>query len=217
MATIMRVGGGGSASLLPRGYTQLDYIESTGTQYINTRVAPVSEEFRIAIDFEYTDRNNTSCLFGAQSSGEYSLVAYGPPQFYVGDSIALLSKNISQNRRYTLDCYTSNGVLYTVWDGVPSSTPYSGQIYKGGSLYLFANNNQGNAANHAYAKVYSCQIYDNGTLVRDFVPCTNATGAVGLYDVVNSKFYNNEGTGMFVDGALIAEYAEALRTLGVEV
>lgn len=50
-------------------------------------------------------------------------------------------------------------------------------------------------------KLYACQIYDNGTLVRDFYPCTNESGAVGLYDLVGKQFYSNAGTGAFVAGA----------------
>jgi hypothetical protein len=40
-------------------------------------------------------------------------------------------------------------------------------------------------------KLYSCQIYDNGTLIRDYVPCLNEVGVVGLYDKVENKFYGN--------------------------
>ena len=48
------------------------------------------------------------------------------------------------------------------------------------------------------AKLYSCQIYDNGTLVRDYVPCMTADGEVGLYDVVTRMFFGNAGTGVFI-------------------
>lgn len=48
--------------------------------------------------------------------------------------------------------------------------------------------------------MYSCKIYDNETLVRNFVPCKNASGAVGLYDTVEGQFYANAGTGTFTAG-----------------
>lgn len=48
--------------------------------------------------------------------------------------------------------------------------------------------------------MYSCKIYDNETLVRNFVPCKNASGAVGLYDTVGAQFYANAGTGTFTAG-----------------
>ena len=52
-------------------------------------------------------------------------------------------------------------------------------------------------------RCYSCQIYDNGTLIRDFAPCVNPQGEVGLYDKVNKRFYRNEGTGLFRAGPSI--------------
>ena len=49
-------------------------------------------------------------------------------------------------------------------------------------------------------KLRSCKIYDNGTLVRDFIPCKNASGVIGLWDDVNSAFYQNAGSGTFTAG-----------------
>ena len=48
-------------------------------------------------------------------------------------------------------------------------------------------------------KLYYLEIYDNGLLVRSFVPCIrDEDGTIGLYDVVNNKFYTNQGTGSFM-------------------
>lgn len=50
-------------------------------------------------------------------------------------------------------------------------------------------------------KLYSFKIYDNGTLIRDFIPCYRvADNEVGLYDIVNNQFYTNQGTGSFTKG-----------------
>ena len=40
----------------------------------------------------------------------------------------------------------------------------------------------------------------SGEVIRKFVPCKNASGAVGLYDTVNGQFYANAGTGSFTAG-----------------
>jgi hypothetical protein len=45
-----------------------------------------------------------------------------------------------------------------------------------------------------------CQIYDDGVLVRDFIPCQDPNGVAGMYDTLNNKFYANAGTGDFVTG-----------------
>lgn len=56
--------------------------------------------------------------------------------------------------------------------------------------------------NKVNSKLYSCQIR-KGTdlpLVRDFVPCIDSSGAVGLYDLVGNSFYGNSGTGSLTAG-----------------
>ena len=60
--------------------------------------------------------------------------------------------------------------------------------------------------NYASMKLYSCKIYNNGTLVRNLVPAKNSGGTIGLYDLVNSAFYTNAGSGTFTAGADIAGF-----------
>ena len=68
------------------------------------------------------------------------------------------------------------------------------------NLFLFANNNAGTAQLPGAMKLYSCQIYDNGTLVRDFWPCYDPDGVACLYDKVEKKYYYNAGSGAFTAG-----------------
>ena len=41
--------------------------------------------------------------------------------------------------------------------------------------------------------------------VRDFVPAKNASGVVGMYDLVGGRFYENAGTGDFIAGDPVVE------------
>ena len=57
-------------------------------------------------------------------------------------------------------------------------------------------------------KLYGAKLYDNGTLVRDFVPARrNRDQAVGLYDNVSKTFFTNAGTGVFYE-SIPDEYQE---------
>lgn len=69
-------------------------------------------------------------------------------------------------------------------------------------LVIFAcdSSNEGVILNKGGMRVYSFKLYDNGTLIRDFIPCINPSGEYGLYDVVNNQFYGNAGTGSFTGG-----------------
>ena len=45
--------------------------------------------------------------------------------------------------------------------------------------------------------LYTCKIYDNDKIVRNYIPCVNPSGKAGLFDLVESKFYENKGSGEF--------------------
>jgi hypothetical protein len=60
-------------------------------------------------------------------------------------------------------------------------------------------------------ELYSLKIWDDGVLVRDFIPCVRTVGGVetvGLYDVMPNAskcFYENGGSGVLVAGPEMPE------------
>ena len=52
----------------------------------------------------------------------------------------------------------------------------------------------------AKIKLYSCKIWNDNILVRDFIPVLNKAGVPCLYDKVEEKFYYNQGEGEFLYG-----------------
>lgn len=71
------------------------------------------------------------------------------------------------------------------------------------NLALFANNRAGGIQEKTTMALYYCRIYDGNTIIRDYIPCKNAGGAVGLYDLIGQKFYGNAGTGSFTAGPVV--------------
>ena len=53
-----------------------------------------------------------------------------------------------------------------------------------------------------------CAVYDNDTLIRDFVPAKKADGTIGLYDRVSGTVYTNAGTGAFTAGPVVPDIPE---------
>ena len=48
------------------------------------------------------------------------------------------------------------------------------------------------------ARLKTFYIYENDNLIRSYVPCyKKMDNTVGLYDIINDKFYTNSGTGEF--------------------
>lgn len=188
---------------LPKGYSELNYIESTGSQYIDTRFIP-DQDTKIVMDVELSDVGttitplcgsrpaSTSDVFGIWFLPEAVYPHYGDTRYNAHP----ISINTVQRLFVSMGCLvaSANEESVTLTDSGSFSSQYS--------LYLFSFNDVGTADSRMVnGKIYSCQIYDNGTLVRDFVPCRNASGVLGLYDLVNNVFYQNAGSGTFTAGA----------------
>lgn len=193
---------------LPSGYIKLEYIESTGTQYINTGVS-APEGMRVECQAEFTSlRSGLNMLFGshdaadpyyrnylaANSAGNWELGAYGVATFGA----------ITTGRKYSIDVCTISGDIFAKIDGM---SYYIGDIAPSAkrsslSVYLFALHYAGGLL-WASAKLYGAKIYLNASgsnPTRDFIPCKNAFGVVGMWDDVNGQFYTNVGTGAFTAG-----------------
>lgn len=183
-------------SRLPEGYLELTYIESTGTQCVDTGFKP-DQNTRVVMDFAVTSVSATSWLFcgrTAANDGAFGLYSYSSSgKFYAvygtKQNAFSATANLSK-QQCDFDKNTVNvaGETYV----------FAEQSFESSAtLYLLARNTGGTVAGNASAKLYSCQIYDNGTLIRDYVPCINPDGAIGLYDLVTAAFFGNSGTGSF--------------------
>ena len=191
---------------LPAGYTELDYIASSGTQYIDTGVVPQANT-RVVCDFQFSSVPsglNWRCGWGSQQSKEAFLFgsAGDQPNFiaYVSSDWTISDTGVPLDAaRHVFDLARGslkfdNNEFATV--ATLGNTAESGQ-----TLYLFAGHVEWTAAVTYYCnmKIYSCQIYSGDTPVRDFVPARrDSDDAVGLYDTVNDVFYMNDGVGSFI-------------------
>lgn len=191
-------------SRLPYGYTELTYIQSSGTQWIDTEFIPVSQNMRVECGFLCTSFAQGRSLFGSQySSNQFSIIPYSANSnsvaWYVGTTANILNTEISANVMYSLSAETKNGTFYLTINDTIKSSAYSGNLVTQMPFSIFGNNNQyvGGISQLSSMRVYLFKIYDNDVLVRDFIPCINASGEVGLYDIVGKQFYGNAGTGVF--------------------
>lgn len=192
------------ASPLPEGYTQLEYIESTGTQYIDTGFVP-NQDSRVYLkvmpmsDAETGDGSGfipygagismQSQAFECYSSlGQYEF-NYDGQYSFVGSASVGSVLEIDHNKNIVSLC--SNGEKQNInFTYATFSCPYT--------LTLFALHRA--SILRGLLRLYGCQIYDNGTITRYFVPCKNSSGEVGLFDISQGIFYGNDGTGSFVAG-----------------
>ena len=198
---------------LPSGYKRLEYIQSTGTQYVDAGFKPTGST-KVVCDFQMLNQGSSQQgVFGSRpgTSGRFTVftgngiadlqVDYNTEQTLASVGSSITGLNV--NSRTTLE--VSNSLVI---NGTTVKTVSAASFASAYNLFLFANNNAGKAQLPGILKLYSCQIYDNGTLVRDFIPCKNTGGAVGLWDDVNSVFYGNAGTGTFEAGPIVVPLSE---------
>ena len=183
---------------LPSGYTKLDYIESSGTQHIDTGFIP-NQDSAVHIVCQPTVASDWQGIFGARSAtnvGEFGVdIPAGTTlrSVYGTNSVTTTVSTVATK----LDIYKNKNVCTINGAVLTNST----QTFSSGyPIWIFDKNTAGAKWNPCSMKLYSCKVYDNGTLVRDFIPCKNASGTLGLWDNVNSVFYANAGTGVFIAG-----------------
>lgn len=194
---------------LPSGYKRVEYVQSVPSQYscIDTGFKP-NQNTRVRIVAEWSPSSTTSWLFGARNGtnkGAFAFLTYkGAYRADYGTATTTLPSSPSGKITVDLD---KNAIKL---NGVTVATASEQTFTTTCNLVLFANNTAGTIAGYTSGKLYSCQIYDNGMLVRDFIPCKNASGTIGLWDDVNSKFYTNAGTGVFTAGPEVSGTHKAL-------
>lgn len=185
--------------MLPEGYTQLNYIQSTGTQYIDTGVVPEINA-KITIDFDVVSAGDDDVICGVIS-----------PNVCVGYSSARIFGSFKNGTGSSADVNTtvvgshsaevSNGTF--VLDGTSHAFLAVSSYSTTRSIFLFAGS-YSDAPDGAYgkvkAKVFSCKLYDGAVAVRNYIPCKNPSNEIGLYDLATKEFYGNAGTGAFIGG-----------------
>lgn len=195
---------------LPNTYRPLEYLESSGKQYISTPFIP-NQDTRIdmlvtPLDVQNTGDGKGFVPYGASvnhNSKAFECYSYtaGRLEFNYGTqsqtnlgSIAVGTKiKISQNKNVA-SFYSESGQL------IATKTFTYQSFTCPGKLALFATNRSSTFLK-GHARIYNCQIYNNGELVYNLVPAARIdTNQVGLFDLVSQSFFINAGTHEFIAG-----------------
>lgn len=186
---------------------ELEYIMSTGTQFISTGFIPNSNT---RVQMELTVLNGASgYLFGSVYMNEKTAQEDPDTYTYLGVSYnngtitfgynQENSKTISVGTSFTKMTVDMNKNQLTV-NG--QSVQYDASEFKmKNNMALLTYSKDGYFQTPSLsAFLHSCKIWNDGVLIRDYIPYQNKLGDVGLWDKVNSVFYGNFGTGKFIAG-----------------
>ena len=195
-------------SLLPSGYTALEYIESTGTQYINTGFKPKTTS-RIQMRALPTKTvSSYTAFFGCRTDS--SPTASDSFNFAVTTATTIRSDYFGTNQSATVSTILTDTIIdkkqniLTAYGQTITNKAKTSEQSSKNNLTIFALNTASkNEINYYISmKLYYCKIWDNGSLVRNLIPAKNSSGTLGLYDAVNNTFYTNAGTGTFTAGPI---------------
>lgn len=188
---------------LPLGYTLLESATGYANQsVIDTGVAGNNNNLRIVIK-GYKDTNSGYTPLIANYVDESSNVTRIIAGSSAGQVIFNLNRkaassdnlsNCSLSDLHTYELYkTAAGVTTIEVDGVVAGTSNNSQGTENATNLSLGNSRvltaEPSTLASTYWYFYFCKIYDDGVLIRDYVPVKrNSDNVVGIYDLVNDTF-----------------------------
>lgn len=191
-------------TLLPNEYQQVEYIESTGTQYISTGIRGNGD-----LTMKVTMAGNANQWWGFGSRVNDATNAY----FYANGGTgyeygkAYVNYNVSWDIANDGRLNDGNFHTYSIDGGVfliDSDVLYSfaaSSFVSSLNTYLFAFNSNGTVGRFYSCKVREAEFLTDGVYIGHAFPCYRKSDNVaGMYDIVRDVFLTNAGTGNFIVG-----------------
>lgn len=193
---------------LPEGYTAVNYLQSSGTQWIEMGVAPnqnTKAVLKIKIN-ELTDKG--ASLIGsrtnANSNDQFTtyLDDYGGTRFLFrmdGQTGSISWTGLTTNKIYIVTL-SGTEMKAELEDGtaVFSKTFSVSDFTSTATMALFRA--KGIGGNYFQGRIYSCKHYSGDELIQDFEPCLDTGGVPCMFDLVSRKPFYNVGKGSFTWG-----------------
>lgn len=191
----------------------IEYIQNTGTQYIDVNMPTDGTEYSVVMDISIVSFNSSSqptflTLFGLQG---YIVSTSTKFAIWTSTGSTMTSTIVCHlNERYNVLCSTNTSLDRGLSVNYETKKTSKGSIDKTNyNISFFGWKPVGSSLGYPpIMKLYGCKIYKNNKLERDFKPCfSNEIGHLGepcLYDVLNGVYYYNSGTGTFLYGPRLA-------------
>lgn len=188
--------------MLPEGYKRLQYLESTGTQYIDTGIK-LSSESEVGCEYLINQNETVNAIFGARD--DYNLNNYclyspnssGKIVFAYGVNGKIEAYDFpSVNQKYVAS--TFNGIL-TI-NGRSTNQIKSEEFVTAYSCFLFAVNTKGSGGvtRKLQGRIYSFSISRAGEMQVNYVPALGPTGAPCMYDIMSGEPFYSETADDFI-------------------
>lgn len=190
-----------SSSRLPSEYQEVEWVQNSGTAYIDTGFTP-NQNTSAEVKFQRITSSGGCGVFGcrvAADSKAYTFImgSDGNYAFAYGNNNKATTTKWDTTRAHIIKrekniVYLDNALLVT-------NTANTFTCNQHALLFTYYNNTA--VASTLSHKVYYCKIWDNNTLVRELIPCYKiANNEIGFYDTVTKTFFGKQGSGSFTKG-----------------
>ena len=201
---MLKKSGGG----LPEGYTAVDYLQSSGAQWIEMGVAPnQNTKAVLKIKINVFGSRGASLIGGrtdVNSNDQFTTYIddYGGTRFLFrmdGQPKAISWTGLTTNKIYIVTL-SGTEMKAELEDGtaVFSKTFSVPDFTSTVTMALFRAKNV--SGDYFHGRIYSCKHYSGDELIQDFVPCLDADGVPCMFDLVSRKPFYNKGSGSFTWG-----------------
>lgn len=184
---------------LPSGYTRLNYLESTGTQYIDTNYIPNNETGMNVTISNYSNivslSNDVNFIGSRLIDGQRFMINNNHGQLGFGfGTYVNIGKSIDWSAMNTFSLNYKNNRKF-----IFEADEYSiGNITeKLPTVCVFKQN--GSSIRSTY-RVYKFSLTQEESIIMDLIPALDKNGIPCMYDTVSKQPFYNEGTGEFLYG-----------------
>ncbi len=191
---------------LPSGFTQVEYLQSSGEEYIDLGDVLDTSTDDIEIEFQLLQTETATNFFGARYSTTryvYTLATNGEYWRWGWKNNSNTSDVSADLNKHVLRVNHTNNTLSL--DGVVIETKGSAvtNIETPTSATLFCIHTAGTQTFYLGAvRISAFRKWRNGELVQSVVSCRrNSDNVLGMLDLVTDTFFTNAGTGTFTSGA----------------
>lgn len=204
---------------LPEGYTQVEYLQSTGTQWIVTDITS-DQDTGIYLEAAFDELLPA----GSHDTSGYRLIGCVNNNFGIGEypgtgEFNFMRKNgtgatvnsdigvTADTAKHTFKNNYLNDGLFVLDDTEKTAPEATFTNNYGMAIFRTTYNSATNYYNTpCKAKIYRIKISQGAEVVHDIFPCTrDSDSKPGMYDTLTDTFMTNAGTGEFTAGAEVTE------------
>ncbi len=188
-------------------YDPIEYIESDGDQYINTGIYNTGD-YIFEDEFLITDlglsNNDGSWIVGGRVNPNYSMGVFVNTSQVIGAYGAItktmypgIKKDTWYKMYFSRFKLTLNTTNYVVNGQLLIPEEYKGEIVIGGNQIAYDGVSRDTRNMKGKRKYFKITDATTGELIRHYVPVQLSDGEVGMWELVEDKFYGNDGEGSF--------------------